>query len=201
MRGWRGWLVAAMAGVSIGVLVGGLIGAVGGVITTAVGVVLLRRVEPAASRHERDRARAELPIAIDLVGAAMRCGAPVELAAVVVGEALGGPVGRRLVAVASALRSGVEPAIAWRAVTDVPGGERLALAAVRSTERGTALTRSLDRLASDLRADRANAAEAAARRVGVLVVLPLGLCFLPAFLLAGVVPVIVAVLGGLLGEW
>ena len=38
------------------------------------------------------------------------------------------------------------------------------------------------------------ASEAAARRAGVLIVLPLGLCFLPAFILAGLVPVLVAVL-------
>ncbi|PWU49675.1 secretion system protein, partial [Micromonospora globispora] len=56
----------------------------------------------------------------------------------------------------------------------------------------------LTRLADDLRADRSTAAEAAARRAGVLIVLPLGLCFLPAFILAGLVPVIVAVLGDVL---
>ena len=42
------------------------------------------------------------------------------------------------------------------------------------------------------------AADADGRRAGVLIVLPLGLCFLPAFVLAGLVPVIVAVLGGVL---
>jgi hypothetical protein len=56
----------------------------------------------------------------------------------------------------------------------------------------------LTRLADDLRADRSVAAEAAARRAGVLIVLPLGLCFLPAFLLAGLVPVVVALLGDVL---
>ena len=40
--------------------------------------------------------------------------------------------------------------------------------------------------------------EAAAQRVSVLIVLPLGLCFLPAFVFAGIVPVIVAVLGDVL---
>ena len=39
---------------------------------------------------------------------------------------------------------------------------------------------------------------AAARTAGVLVVLPLGLCFLPAFVLAGLVPVVVAVVGDVL---
>ena len=43
-----------------------------------------------------------------------------------------------------------------------------------------------------------NNSTAAARRSGVLIVLPLGLCFLPAFVLAGLVPVVVAVLGDVL---
>jgi pilus assembly protein TadC len=38
------------------------------------------------------------------------------------------------------------------------------------------------------------AAEAAAQRAGVLIVLPLGVCFLPAFVAVGLVPVIVAIL-------
>jgi pilus assembly protein TadC len=69
---------------------------------------------------------------------------------------------------------------------------------VRSAESGAAMARALERLADDLRGSRAIAVEAAAARVGVLIVLPLGLCFLPAFVLAGIVPVIVAVLGGVL---
>ena len=36
--------------------------------------------------------------------------------------------------------------------------------------------------------------DAAAQRAGVLVVLPLGLCFLPAFVLVGVVPILLGVL-------
>jgi hypothetical protein len=55
-------------------------------------------------------------------------------------------------------------------------------------------------VAADLRAARAASADGTARRVGVLAVLPLGLCFLPAFLLTGVVPVVVAVLGEVFGN-
>jgi hypothetical protein len=54
----------------------------------------------------------------------------------------------------------------------------------------------LERLAEDLRCDRAAAAEAAVRRVSVLAVLPLGLCFLPAFVLTGVVPVVASIVSG-----
>jgi pilus assembly protein TadC len=93
---------------------------------------------------------------------------------------------------------GAEAGEAWAEVAGVPGTERLIAAAIRSSASGGALAGALGRLADDLRADRTVAIETAARRAGVLIVLPLGLCFLPAFLLAGLVPVIVALLGDVL---
>jgi pilus assembly protein TadC len=80
----------------------------------------------------------------------------------------------------------------------VPGAARLIAAAVRTSASGAALAGALGRLADDLRADRAVSAESAARRAGVFIVLPLGLCFLPAFILAGLTPVVVAVIGDVL---
>ncbi|MBN1173914.1 MAG: type II secretion system F family protein [Micromonosporaceae bacterium] len=147
-----------------------------------------------ASRRERKQAVGQLPIVADLLAAALRSGATPDLAALVVGEAVGGPVGRRLVRVARALRLGIQPAEAWRRLREVPEAERLARAAVRSAESGTMLAHSFARLGDDLRAARSGSAEAAARRAGVLGVLPLGLCFLPSFLLTGVVPVVLSLL-------
>ena len=144
-------------------------------------------------------ATADLPLGADLLAAALRAGAPVDRAAAAVAEALGGPLGERLErdgAFAAARRPagrGVGPPR-----RRAPGRDRLVAAAVRSSASGGALAGALGRLADDLRADRAVAAEAAAQRAGVLIVLPLGLCFLPAFLLAGLVPVLIAVLGDVL---
>jgi len=45
-----------------------------------------------------------------------------------------------------------------------------------------------------------SAAREAAGRLGVRLVLPLGLCFLPAFILIGLVPVILSLAAGLLGS-
>jgi Flp pilus assembly protein TadB len=87
---------------------------------------------------------------------------------------------------AAVLRAGAPVDRALSAVADALGGP---------------LGERLDRVGRSLRllrADRSLAAEAAARRAGVLIVLPLGLCFLPAFLLAGLVPVVVAVIGDVL---
>jgi pilus assembly protein TadC len=158
----------------------------------------LGRMEPPAVRAERLRAVADLPLAADLLAACLRAGAPVDRAASAVGDALGGPLGERLEQVARSLRLGGTPAEAWAHVADVAGAGRLIGAAVRSSSSGGALAGALTRLADDLRSDRTVAAQAAAQRAGVLIVLPLGLCFLPAFLLAGLVPVVVAVLGDVL---
>jgi pilus assembly protein TadC len=78
------------------------------------------------------------------------------------------------------------------------GAARLIRAVDRSGQSGAALAGSFHRVAEDLRTERLLAAEATARRAGVLIVLPLGLCFLPAFVLTGLVPVMVAVVGGVL---
>lgn len=158
----------------------------------------LRQREPARVRAERLAAAAELPLGADLLAAALRAGAPVDGAAAAVADALGGPLGERLQRTARALRLGAEPAEAWGHLAEIRGADRLIAAAVRTSASGGALAGSLGRLADDLRADRAVAVEAAAQRAGVLIVLPLGLCFLPAFLLAGLVPVVVSVLGDVL---
>jgi pilus assembly protein TadC len=199
--------VAVLCAVSVAVLLGDWAGLV---LAVPVGVAVergLRRVEPRSARAERLRAAADLPLAADLLAAALRAGAPVDRAAGAVGAALGGPLGERLLRVSRALRLGATAEEAWRHVAELsvggaagqPAGfDRLAAAAVRSASSGAALAGLLARLADELRATRLAAAEAAARRAGVLVVLPLGLCFLPAFVLAGLVPVIVAVLGDVL---
>jgi pilus assembly protein TadC len=134
--------------------------------------------------------------------------------------AIGGTTGDRLGRVARALRMGAAAEEAWsylgagsaplggssNAARSVEAGSgpapepvrRIVAAAVRSQHSGAAFAGALHRVAEDLRADRLIAADAAARRAGVLIVLPLGLCFLPAFVLAGLVPVVVAVLGDVL---
>jgi pilus assembly protein TadC len=92
----------------------------------------------------------------------------------------------------------------WRRVMDaikrrrrdsLDAGRQMAEAARRSAQSGAALSRSLSRCADDLRAQGRDRLQARLQRSAVWLVLPLGLCFLPAFLLAGIVPVVLAVLG------
>jgi Flp pilus assembly protein TadB len=196
-RSWRLRGAAVLAGIATAGAIGGWAGAAAGLLVAA-GLWWAAARRSAPGHTERDAAGADLPIAVDLLAAALRAGAPPARAAEVVGAALGGPLGRRLVRVGTALRLGTRPDEAWAPLAGIPGADRLRQAAVRSAHSGAALTGALARLADDLRAARAARAEAGAQRLGVLVVLPLGLCFLPAFLLTGVVPVVAAVLGDVL---
>ncbi|MFD2763714.1 type II secretion system F family protein [Micromonospora eburnea] len=191
-------LGAGLAGLATLVVVGGWAGLIVGVLAGLAADRVLRRMEPRAARDRRLREIADLPLAADLLAAALRAGAPVDRSVLAVAEALGGPLADRLGRVGRTLELGGTAAEAWAHLNPVAGAERLVADAIRSSNSGTALAGALTRLADELRSDRAIAAEAAARRAGVLIVLPLGLCFLPAFILAGLVPVIVAVLGDVL---
>jgi pilus assembly protein TadC len=51
----------------------------------------------------------------------------------------------------------------------------------------------------EARAERGRTATARARRAAVMVTAPLGLCFLPAFLAMGVLPVVIGLADGVLG--
>jgi pilus assembly protein TadC len=191
-------VIAVVTGLAVAGLVGRWWGVPIGVLGGFGVDLFLRRREPPAAREARLRAVSDLPLGADLLAAALRAGAPVDRAVAAVADAMGGPLGERLERTSRSLRLGAGPPEAWAHLSGVPGADRLVAAAIRSSASGGALAGALGRLADDLRGDRVVAAEAAAQRAGVLIVLPLGLCFLPAFLLAGLVPVVVAVLGDVL---
>jgi Flp pilus assembly protein TadB len=140
----------------------------------------------------------ELAAAADLIAASLRAGAPVSAAVLAAGETLAGPLSPSLVRIGQQLRLGVPPAEAWRPLAAVAAAGRVIAAARRSAESGAALSGALTRCADDLRTDAEHDRQARAQRAAVLLVLPLGLCFLPAFVLAGLVPVVLAVLGEVL---
>jgi pilus assembly protein TadC len=180
------------------ILVGGWLGPALGVALGLAGAWWLRRQPTPAQRRELDAVRADLPFAADLLAAVLRAGAAPDAAARLVAAAIGGSVGARLSLVDRALRLGASSVEAWGYLGDARDARRITAAAERSAHSGAAFAAALARVADDLRVERLLAVETAARRAGVLIVLPLGLCFLPAFVLTGLVPVIVAVIGGVL---
>ncbi len=80
----------------------------------------------------------------------------------------------------------------------LPGAAPLAGCLERAQETGVPAVEPIARLAARLRADAGRAAGIRARRVGVQATAPLGLCFLPAFLAVGVVPVVIGLARGLM---
>ena len=149
-------------------------------------------------RTAGDRLLVELPFAAELFAAVLRAGMPPDAAALACGGAIGGELGGLFTRAGRALRLGAEPADAWQYLAGLPAARSLVRLLVRSADNGTSCAAAAVQLAQELRAAAQQAELARARRAGVLVVLPLGLCFLPAFVLAGVVPVVAAVLRGAL---
>jgi pilus assembly protein TadC len=154
---------------------------------------LSRQRSAAAARRRAEVVAAELPPAADLLATCLIAGATPADALQTVAEATHGPLADRLRQVAGALRLGAEPADAWGAVTRADPVAPLARAFIRSDATGAPIAETVTAVADDQRRVARWTAEAAARRAGVMAVGPLALCFLPAFILTGVVPVIVAV--------
>ncbi|MDT0404139.1 MULTISPECIES: type II secretion system F family protein [Streptomyces] len=202
LRGARRWLPYAGVAGAGWVLVGGLAGTVAGP-AVAAGLWWWRQRQTAAAPHPQgtDTAGAErqLPLAADLLSACVAAGAGPVPAAQAVGETLGGPVGEALARGAAEVRLGGEPAEAWRRLASVPGAGPLARLLERADVSGLPLAVPVARLAADARAEWARAATARARRAAVMVSAPVGLCFLPAFIAVGVLPVVIGLAGGVLG--
>ncbi|MEU6516660.1 type II secretion system F family protein [Streptomyces sp. NPDC046978] len=197
----RRWLPVVGALCAGWVLLGGFGGPVAGLV---VGLGARRwqdrreRARLAEEYHPAVAAR-QLPPAADLLAACIAAGATPVAAAQAVGEALEGPVGERLARGAAEMRLGADPADAWRLLASLPGAGPLARLLERAGDSGAPAAAPVGRLAAQARAEWGRTATARARRAGVMVTAPVGLCFLPAFIAVGVLPVVIGLAGGLLG--
>ncbi|MEV2279279.1 type II secretion system F family protein [Nocardiopsis sp. NPDC049922] len=174
-------------------------GPVGGVVAAVVCVGAWVRGRRARGRSTALPVTADLPVVVGLLAAGVRAGGTVPACLAAVARSTRGRLGEELTVVAHRLRLGADPATAWRnpALPEplVAVGRDLA----RAADTGAPVADLLDRHVADLR--RALRAQALARmeRLGVLVVAPLALCFLPAFVLIGIVPMAAELLTGALG--
>ncbi len=136
------------------------------------------------------RLLAQAPVVADLLGTAIAAGATVPEALTVVSRAMDEPIRSRLAAVVTAVELGADPTSAWATWLDEPALSPVAQAVIRSQHSGSPLSVVLDSAAADMRHAYRADVEARARAAGVRAVAPLALCFLPAYLLVGVVPVV-----------
>ena len=154
---------------------------------------------PLSTTKARELAARDLPIAAELLSACTRAGSPTGASLTIVAAAIRGPLGDRLHRIAAHLELGSDPVTEWRRLETDPLLGPLARAMVRAAESGAPPADSLARLAVDRRRDRRAVLLARARSVGVASAAPLAGCFLPAFMLIGVVPTIVSGFTTLIG--
>lgn len=182
-------LAAIAAGVGIAVLLGGVLGAVLGVIVAVAARAGLRAV-PADTSDDAEELSRQAPDAVDCLAACMAAGAPLWPAITGVAQAFGEPLGPILAGCVKRRDMGASVEQVFAGLTEEPALAPVGRVLVRSSESGSALTAALLACAEQLRTDRAALLDRKARAVGVKAVGPLGLCFLPAFVVLAVVPIV-----------
>ncbi|MFE5580208.1 type II secretion system F family protein [Kitasatospora sp. NPDC056531] len=192
---WRRAGPAVGAGLAVAVLLGGGAGAVAGVLA-AVGVHRwsARARSPADRRaaRENELLTRQLPLGAELLAACLGSAALPSAAVSAVGRSVGAPLGPRLAAIGAELALGAPPELCWTRLGEQhPALAPLARCLVRTSLGGAPAAGPLIGLAQEQRTAAVRAAHARVRRAAVLATAPLGLCFLPAFVLIGVVPVVV----------
>jgi len=162
--------------------------------------VVLGRLVAASVVRRRDLLIAALPQACDLVAVCLESGLPLRQASAEVARVLSEPLGGVLAEVSATVALGADEADTWAQLAQAePGLAALGREVARTVGSGVALAATLRVLGVDARRQAVAAAQVRARRVGVRSVLPLMTCFLPSFLLLGVVPIIGGVVAHLFG--
>jgi pilus assembly protein TadC len=149
----------------------------------------------AGARVDTGSSRVLVPVAevagvIDLLALTLRGGAGLVQAMEAVATRVGGPLGLHLQTVAAAGRWGVDDAAAW---ASVPSAWRPAARALRmAATAGVPPAGVLIRAAEEVRRAEQQRLEVATATLGIRIVLPLGLVFLPSFVLTTVLPIVIA---------
>jgi Flp pilus assembly protein TadB len=173
--------------------VGGPLGLVAGLVVAVASWRVLGRAEGPAARRRREQLARDLPVGVQLLASCLGSGAATGPALQLVAEALPGPFAAELRQVHHRLALGADPAAVWRELGEHPQLGPLGRALGRTHETGASVVVGVEALATELRARSRAEVEERARSVDVRAAAPLGACFLPAFLLLGVVPLVVGI--------
>ncbi|WP_448222377.1 type II secretion system F family protein [Gordonia iterans] len=147
----------------------------------------------------------DVAAAYDLLAVCLRAGLPVSRAVEVTADHAPVDLAAGLRRAAELLALGAEPERAWAtgregAAAPDPHFDDLAMLARRASRAGSSLAEGVAALAESTRERAQTEALARAEKAGVTISGPLGLCFLPAFVCLGIVPVVVGLAGGMLGQ-
>lgn len=194
------WVGPAVAAMAVWILIGGIVGlALAGAILGLLPVAL-GRLESSENRRRRQSLTREAPLVADLLAGCLSAGSSLSAAAAAAGDAVGGDIGELLAQCVAQFGLGADQQRVWEPLTRFEATAPIARAIHRSDASGAPLTDVLLRVADELRAQHRATLERDARAVGVKAVGPLGICFLPAFVLLGVVPLVASLVSeGLFG--
>jgi len=151
----------------------------------------LGRWAPAEVRHRDRLVRNGIPGVCTLLAVCLEAGLPLRNAVTAVAEASRGSMSTLLRRLDTSVRLGVPEFQAWSELgVAQPALADLARELGHAAGSGMALAPVLRHHAREARRQAHGAAQARARKAGVSSVLPLMICFLPAFILIGVVPIV-----------
>lgn len=132
---------------------------------------------------------------LDLCAASLAAGSALPRTLTVVGRHLAGADGAALVRAGATLELGGQWHLAWAGAP--PGAAAVADALATAWEAGASPGPQLRAASHRLRRERRARVRTASGALAVRLTLPLGACFLPAFVLLGLVPVVLGLAGGL----
>lgn len=133
---------------------------------------------------------AQLPDALDFLAVCVSAGLPMRSALSTVAEVSPSPTRELLADVSAGLALGRAGPLAWEELRTHQVWGRVASDIARAERSGSSLAGTLTIHAEDARRAERDAATKRARTVGVKSAVPLMACFLPAFVLVGVIPII-----------
>lgn len=194
--------VGAAVGLAAVLILPGALGLVVGPAAALGLVVATARLEPRAIRRQREQLAEQFADAVELLAAVVQSGSPLRLAVAEVARVVPDASAELLGLIGAHTQVGASDATAWRSLPEGPArqvwgqlGDDLALA----VESGLGMSELLGRHAADARRRQAVSAQRRARTVAVRSVMPLMCCFLPAFVLLGVVPIVLGTIDRVLG--
>lgn len=152
------------------------------------------------TRSAPGQAKVSAAVLVELVASMLDAGVPVDRSLVVLGRSIDGPAGNALRTVGAGLSLGLPWRQAWAAAPSPPVSvldlrSALTFAAVSGAPSSSALRAA----SAQVRRAAHRRAEAAAEKLAVHLVVPLGLCSLPAFIAWGIVPVLIGLIPDFFG--
>ena len=174
------------------VLLGWPTGVVIGALAAPMAYRAVGQLESAAARRRTAKIAAQLPSALDLMVATLEVGRPPVTAFALAAEATSDPLGAELASVAHRLAVSGDSMAVWRSMEVDAALAPVGRAFRRAEASGMPVARVVSGVADDLRRERRARRRDDSRRVAVRTAAPLGICFLPAFFLIGIVPTIIS---------